>query len=221
MRRRPGRQSEPEAMAGKAGQIAVVVVMSGLGIGVNVHLLLEEGVPEANGLAVVQGEVLIGALGFSHVKGLQIFLGRFAAGPELVPVDEHVTVGGGVSLFLIILKFLAADGNMVQHEVCHQVVFFRQMVNVLPAAKGWIHCVVVDNSEAPVAGGGKERQHMDAAKDPRKVLVQNVGKSLQVFPHAVRIGDEHTLVFNVFHDALLCLKVMVLEFTIKIVIFLL
>ena len=46
-------------MAGKAGQIAVVVVLSGLGIGVNVHLLLEEGVPEANGLAVVQGEILI------------------------------------------------------------------------------------------------------------------------------------------------------------------
>ena len=91
---------------------------------------------------------------------------------------------------------------MVEHEVGHQVIFLPQPVDVFPGAESRVHNVVVDHGKPPVTGGGEEGQHVHTAEHPVKVLVQHTFQGLQVGAHTVCIGDEHSFVFNVFHEAL-------------------
>ena len=130
-------------------------------------------------------------------------------------MDEHIPIGGSFPVLHVVLKLLAADGDVVEHEVGHQVIFLPQPVDVFPGAESRVHNVVVDHGKPPVAGGGEEGQHVHTAEHPGKVLVQHTVQGFQVGAHAVRIGDEHSFVFNVFHEALPSSRNWIREYSIK------
>ena len=88
---------------------------------------------------------------------------------------------------------------MVQHEIRSQCIFFRQPVDVFPRSERRIHNIIIDHREAPVSRRREEREDVHACDFLFKVSIQHMLERFQVTAHAVRVGDEHALVFDFSH----------------------
>ena len=96
-----------------------------------------------------------------------------------------------VLVFQEIFKIGGVGGNVIDQKVKHHSVALRDGPDILEIPKSRIHHVVPHGGEAPVGGGREKGKDVHGADHPVQVIPQNPAQLLQVFPQAVRVGDEH------------------------------
>ena len=174
-----------------------------LGIHGSVTHLLVEGVPVGHFPSVRQARHQDGQarLAEEHLPdvpgfGLDISLRRHfpASGPEFVPVNEEIPVGGVVPLLQNVLELGGEHGKMIEDEVQLQVnALGLQVFDVLPGGHPPVQ-VVADDGEATVQVRVEQAgQNVKGPEGPPQLRqVQCPGNLRKVSPHAVGVGIEHS-----------------------------
>ena len=67
---------------------------------------------------------------------------------------------------------------MVNDDVCHQLVVFRHVLDILPVAKTVIDFLVVDDCKAVVAAPRKKRQDMHGIDTALQVFIKEASKHM-------------------------------------------
>ena len=127
--------------------------LSYLTLNVDVDLFFTKRVPQVFNGTIVKLDFLHWCLVLTLVDQVNVFFGRTiwtSSCPELFPTNEEVVVLGVVMVLLEVLVHNRLLGNVVDHEVKHQVVFFTQCFNVSPVTKSWINNRVVIRCKATV-----------------------------------------------------------------------
>ena len=127
--------------------------LGNLALDVDVDLLFAKGVPEVFLAAVVEFDFLFWGLVLPLVNQVNVLLGWAAltsSFPELFPADEEVAVLGIVVVLLEVLVHFGLPGDVVDHEVKHQVVVFTKGFHVVPVTKGGVDNVVTVRGKATV-----------------------------------------------------------------------
>ena len=88
---------------------------------------------------------------------------------------------------------------MIDHEVKHQVVVLAEGFHIVKCAERLVHLFVGDGRKSTVCRRREKRQDMHTADGVVIIPVQHRVEFLQIFSHAVRIGNQHNLVVQFFH----------------------
>src|SRR5512138_1744218 len=82
--------------------------------------------------------------------------------------NEIISIVGGVPQKS--LEPFMMNGDVIDHGVEHQAEFTAQARNVLPFANRTLDRLIIDDGKPVIGKVRKERQHMDAADQPGKIL---------------------------------------------------
>ena len=152
---------------------------------IQVNLLFPKGIPEVLLAAIGKDDFLHRCLVLAFVNQVHIFLCWAVFWPEFLPAQEKVCVSGLVLLLLKILVVFGLAGDMVNHEVKHEVVFFPQALDIIPVTKSRVYFIVIHRGKTAVPSRWEKGQKMDTADGIPKVFGQVFIQLLEVLTQTV------------------------------------
>lgn len=88
---------------------------------------------------------------------------------------------------------------MIDHIVEHQIIVFRKPLHIRPVTERRLDPVIVHRGKTAVAGRRKKRQNMHASDCLFEISLQKLPQFVQILPHGVGVGNQHTFIFQFFH----------------------
>ncbi len=161
---------------------------------VKINLFLAERTPNLFCAAVRKLRLDIRRARLSLVDEIGLRLCRLAVFPEIFVADKHILVRRSVLIFQKITVKFRLSGNVVYHEIKHQIVIIAEPHNIIKAAEVLVHRIVSYRCKAPVGGRRIKRKYMYSADGFPVMLVYNFMQLAKVLSHTVGIGNQHYFV---------------------------
>ena len=70
--------------------------------------------------------------------------------PELLPIDEHVGMLGGVPFLQEVLELIAGWGDVVHHALQHEVIVLCDGLHIRPVPKVWVYLIIAEGRKAAI-----------------------------------------------------------------------
>ena len=99
-----------------------------------------------------------------------------------------------------VFKPVTFGRNVIEDEICHQAISFRDFGNVLPVPKLWIDFQIIDDRKTIIRTVRKEREDVNAVDRLANITIQKglegFERSLIGFRDAIAVSDQDAIFFR-------------------------